>query len=103
MVIELAILRVLPGNGPDLENAFKAVRPLLASADGHLRHRLVQTVDDRDTFLLEVAWRDLDAHVNGFEPSEAHARFMNALEPLLREEPVVIHVPVDAAANSTAQ
>ncbi|WP_340118245.1 antibiotic biosynthesis monooxygenase [Pelagibius sp. 7325] len=92
MVIELAILRVQPGNGSGFEDAFDSVRPLLAAADGHLRHRLVQTLDDRNTFLLEVAWRDLEAHVNGFEPSEAHARFMSVLEPLLHEEPIVIHV-----------
>lgn len=93
MITELAILRVRPGSGPDLESAFAAVRPLLAGADGHLRHRLVQAVDQRDTYLLEVAWRDLEAHVDGFEPSEAHAQFMAALEPLLGEEPLVIHVP----------
>ncbi|MBY8977265.1 antibiotic biosynthesis monooxygenase [Rhodobacteraceae bacterium NNCM2] len=99
MVIELAILRVLPGKGPALEDAFDTVRPLLAGADGHLRHRLVQTMDEQDTFLLEVAWRDIEAHVNGFEPSEAHARFNAALEPLLREQPVVIHVPREAATE----
>ena len=98
MIIELAILHARAGKGPDLERAFDAVRPLLAAADGHLRHRLVQTIDDRDTYLLEVAWRDLEAHVNGFEPSQAHARFMAALEPLLRNQPVVIHVP-----NGTAE
>ncbi|SEA99999.1 antibiotic biosynthesis monooxygenase family protein [Rubrimonas cliftonensis] len=98
MVIELAILRIRPGQGPGFENAFDAVRPLLASADGHLRHRFVRTVDDPDAYLLEVAWRDLDAHVNGFEPSEAHARFMAALEPHLSAEPVVIHVPPGVAA-----
>ena len=98
MVTELAILRVRPGNGPDLEDAFDAVRPLLAGADGHRRHRLVQAIDEPDTYLLEVAWRDLEAHVDGFEPSEAHARFMAALEPLLREEPLVIHVPGGDAA-----
>ena len=91
MVIELAILRVRPGYGLGLEDAFDAV--------GHLRHRLVQTMDEPETYLLEVAWRDLEAHVDGFEPSEAHARFMAALEPLLREEPVVIHVPHEAAAG----
>lgn len=56
-------------HGP--EEAFDAVPPLLAAADGHLRHRLVPTMDERDTFLLEVAWRDPEAHVTGFEPSEA--------------------------------
>jgi len=55
-------------------------------------------MDERDTSLLEVAWRDLEAHVKGFEPSEAHARFMAALEPLLREQPFVIHVPHGVAA-----
>lgn len=98
MITELAILRVRPGSGPDLENAFATVRPLLAGADGHLRHRLVQAVDEPDAYLLEVAWRDLKAHVAGFEPSEAHTRFMAALAPLLREEPLVIHVPGESAA-----
>ncbi|MAS41839.1 MAG: antibiotic biosynthesis monooxygenase [Rhodobacteraceae bacterium] len=97
MIIELAILRVRPGEAPGLDDAFDRVRPLLTEADGHLRHRLVQSLDDRDVFLLEVGWRDLEAHVTGFEPSEAHARFMAALEPLLIGPPVVIHVPHAAA------
>lgn len=98
MITELAILRVKPGSEPCFEDAFASVRPLLAAADGYIHHRLVQAVDQRETYLLEVAWRDLEAHVNGFEPSEAHAHFMAALEPLLREEPVVIHVPQEPAA-----
>ena len=98
MITELAILRVRPGSGPDLENAFATVRPLLTGADGHLRHRLVRTVDEPDTYLLEVAWRDLEAHLERFEPSEAHTHFMAALEPFLREQPVVIHVPGGVAA-----
>ena len=98
MIIEFAILHIRPGGGPDLERAFASVRPILAGADGHLRHRLVQAVDQPDTYLLEVAWRDLEAHVDGFEPSEAHTRFMAALEPLLRDDPLVIHVPGGDAA-----
>ena len=98
MITELAILRVRPGRETALEADFATVRPLLATADGHLRHRFVQAIDQRETYLLEVDWRDLEAHVNGFEPSAAHARFMAALEPLLRGEPVVIHVPPRAAA-----
>ncbi len=49
MITELAILRVRPGNGPDLQEAFDPVRPLLAAADGLLRHRLVQAIDQRET------------------------------------------------------
>ncbi len=44
-------------------------------------------------YLFEVTWRDLAARKQGFEPSEAHARFMAPLVPTLSGEPVVLHVP----------
>lgn len=98
MITELALLRVRTGSNTRFEAAFRDVAPLLRQADGHLRHRLVRTLDDEEVYLLEVGWRDLAAHVEGFEPSDAHARFMAALEPLLAGEPTVVHVPSHAAA-----
>ena len=93
MVTELALLRLERGRGPDFEAAFARVADLLARADGYVRHRLVLALDDPDIYLLEVEWRDLAAHIAGFEPSETHARFMAPLEPLLSGEPIVVHVP----------
>lgn len=93
MITELALLRLLPGTAAAFERAFAGVAPLLTKADGYLRHRLVPTFDSPDVYLLEVAWRDVTAHTHGFEPSEAHARFMAPLEPMLSGEPVVVHVP----------
>ncbi len=74
------------------EAAFKEAAPLLLRADGYLGHRLVPTLDDQSLYLLEVTWRDLAAHVEGFEPSNDHARFMEALEPYLHGDVVVAHV-----------
>ncbi|RXD04820.1 antibiotic biosynthesis monooxygenase [Sphingomonas sp. UV9] len=93
MITELALLRLLPGSAPAFERAFASVAPLLAEADGCLRHRLVPTLDRPDVYLLEVVWRDLAAHTQGFEPSDAHARFMAPLEPMLSDDPIVVHVP----------
>lgn len=92
-VTELAFLHVRPGDGMAFEAAFAGVAGLLAAADGHLRHRLVPSLDQPDVHLLEVEWTDLAAHVETFEPSDAHTRFMAALEPFLAAEPNVIHVP----------
>jgi hypothetical protein len=75
MITELALLRVLPG------------------ADGCVRHRLAPTLDSANLYLLEVLWRDLASHSEGFEPSDAHARFMAPLAPMLAGPPLVIHVP----------
>lgn len=93
MITELALLRVGTGMNSAFEAAFLDVADLLQQADGHLQHRLVRTLDHDDLYLLQVDWRDLAAHVEGFEPSDAHARFMGALAPFLAEEPIVAHVP----------
>lgn len=93
MITELALLRLVPGSGPMFERAFATVASLLTEADGYLRHRLVPTLDDANDYLLEVVWRDLAAHREGFEPSEAHARFMAPLVPMISGEPIVVHVP----------
>ncbi|HEV2553352.1 MAG TPA: antibiotic biosynthesis monooxygenase [Bosea sp. (in: a-proteobacteria)] len=95
MVTELALFRLETGSGPAFEAAFSSVASLLMDADGYVRHRLVPTLDDADLYLLQVEWRDLAAHTVGFEPSDAHARFIAALEPMLAGAPIVVHVPTD--------
>ncbi|QUS41911.1 antibiotic biosynthesis monooxygenase [Tardiphaga alba] len=93
MITELAILRIRSDAHAGFEAAFARVAPLLARAEGHVWHRLVATADHDDFYLLEVAWRDLAAHTEHFEPSSAHTEFMEVLGPFLVDEPVVIHVP----------
>ncbi|KRE09728.1 hypothetical protein ASE63_04155 [Bosea sp. Root381] len=94
MIREAAMLRLLPGAAPAFERAFASVAPLLAGTDGCLSYRLMPTLESPEIYLIEVDCRDLAAHTEGFEPSEAHARFMAPLEPLLLGEPIVVHVPV---------
>lgn len=99
MITEVALLRVRTGMNMSFEAAFGNVAPLLRQADGHLQHRLARTLDHDDLYLLEVDWRDLVAHVERFEPSDAHARFMAALAPSLAGDPTVVHVPSHARAR----
>lgn len=99
-VTEFAIFRVERGRGPQFEAAFAGVVSLLAQADGYLQHRLTPTLDEAELYLLQVDWRDLAAHTHGFEPSQAHGRFISALAPFLVEEPVVLHVPADARSTN---
>jgi heme-degrading monooxygenase HmoA len=100
MVTEFVTFRLEPGSGPGFEQAFVGVACLLTGADGHLRHRLVPMLDDPNSFLLQVEWRDLAAHIEGFEPSEAHEQFITALVPFLVEEPTVVHIPTDPQTDS---
>lgn len=92
MVTELVFLAVAPFSNAAFEQAFAGVAGLLDAAPGHLGHRLVRSLHPEDAYLLEVQWRDLDAHIGVFEPSAAHERFMAALQPFLVGEPLVLHV-----------
>jgi heme-degrading monooxygenase HmoA len=92
MVTELVFLAILPSADAAFEQAFAGVAGLLDAAPGHLGHRLVPSLHPQDAYLLEVRWRDLDAHIGAFERSADHERFMAALRPFLAEEPRVVHV-----------
>lgn len=92
MVTELVFLAILPSADAAFEQAFAGVAGLLDAAPGHLGHRLVRSLHPEDAYLLEVQWRDLDAHIGAFERSADHERFMAALRPFLAEEPRVVHV-----------
>lgn len=92
MVTELVFLAILPSADAAFEQAFAGVAGLLDAAPGHLGHRLVRSLHPQDAYLLEVQWRDLDAHIGAFERSADHERFMAALRPFLAEEPRVVHV-----------
>jgi len=93
MITELALLTLRPDAAPAFETAFASVAGLLAGADGHLAHRLVRTLDHPDVYMLEVQWRDLAAHVDQFERSAEHARFLAAIDAFLAAAPHVLHVP----------
>lgn len=62
-VTELAVLSIQPGQSAAFEAAFSSVAGLVASAEGHIGHRLVPSVDRADVYLLEVDWTDLAAHL----------------------------------------
>ncbi len=97
-ITELALLRLERDSGSAFEATFARVVPLLMSADGYLRHRLVPALDDADLYLLQVEWRDLAAHTQGFEQSDAHARFIAPLEPMFAGAPIIVHVPAGEPA-----
>jgi len=92
-VREVVSLRVRPGSGPAFEAAFDRVQTHLTDADGYRRHHLAPALHEDGSYLLEVQWRDLAAHVQGFELSPAHESFMRELTPHLAEPPSVLHVP----------
>ncbi|SFI53248.1 antibiotic biosynthesis monooxygenase family protein [Albimonas pacifica] len=98
MVIEIAHFRLAPGKAAAFFEAMVTAAQFLRTAEGYRGHVVGRGVEAPDTASLIVAWRSHADHVDGFEPSEGHDRFLAALEGLYEGEIGVAHIEAGDAA-----
>ena len=79
MVLEHALLPVLPGREPDFEAAFAEARALIAASPGFRRLSLSRCIERPGTYLLLVEWERLEDHTEGFRGSAAYQRWRDLL------------------------
>ena len=91
MILELAVLQVVPGRADEFQQAFAQAEPLLAAAAGHLGHELHRCVEDANRFLLLVRWRQLEDHTRGFRGSPDYQRWRALLHHFYDPFPEVLH------------
>ncbi len=102
MILEAAMLHVLPGREAEFEAAFREASPLIASIDGYRGHELQRCVEAPSTYLLLVRWRRLEDHTEGFRGSPQYERWRALLHHFYDPFPLVQHfasVPLDAASG----
>ena len=96
MILEVAILDVLPGRSEAFERDFAEAQSLVAEIEGYQRHELRRCVEERDRYLLLVWWDTLEAHTEGFRGSPQYARWRELLHHYYDPFPTVEHyAPVE--------
>ena len=101
MIYEIASLPIKPDLIDSFKRAFGEFTHLLARAKGYEGHRLMQGVETPSQFNLIVQWQTLEAHTQGFEPSEDHQLFMTGLQAYLAAEPLIHHLRMAIPTNET--
>lgn len=91
MIIERAILSIIPGQAKAFEAAFVQARAHIEAADGFHRLEMRRSMEVPDSYLLLVWWRDIDAHMKGFRQSEAFKAWRALLGPYFAAPPAVEH------------
>jgi heme-degrading monooxygenase HmoA len=91
MILEQAEFRVRPGAATELEAAFERSRHLLLDAHGCTQASLLRSVDEPDTYLLQVQWERLEDHVAVFSTTAAAAELRASFEPHCDGPPRVVH------------
>ncbi|NEW26813.1 antibiotic biosynthesis monooxygenase family protein [Nocardia cyriacigeorgica] len=91
MVIEHALLNVLPGRDADFEAAFAQAREIIAAMPGFGKLTLSRSIESPGTYLLLVEWDRLEDHAVGFRQSPDYQRWKVLLHHFYDPFPTVEH------------
>lgn len=102
MILEHALLSVLPDRTTEFEAAFARARALIAPAPGFRGLTLSQAVAAPDTSLLLAQWERLTGHTEGFRGSPAYQEWKRMPHHFYEPFPVVQHFTTVFATRSPA-
>ncbi len=91
MILEVAILDIIPGQENRFQEAFTVASPIIASMPGYLSHQLQRCVEKQNRFLLLVHWETLESHTIGFRGSKRYQEWKELLHHFYDPFPTVEH------------
>ena len=95
MILEVAILDVIPGKEDAFEAAFATASNIIASMPGYGTHELQRCVETPSRYILLVRWETLEDHTVGFRGSPQYQEWKALLHHFYDPFPTVEHfVPV---------
>ena|SRR5215203_1788241 len=91
MILEHAILPVMPGREADFEVALAEAAPIISSMPGFVDLQISRSVETPNEYLLLVHWQSVEAHEQGFRASPEYGRWRELLHGFYDPFPVVEH------------
>jgi len=91
MILEVAILDVIPGQEDAFLEAFAKARHIIAKMAGHISHELKRCMENTSRFILLVKWENFTDHTEGFRGSKEYAEWKSLLHHFYDPFPVVEH------------
>lgn len=96
MVLEVAILDIVPGHSAEFEAAFARDQHIISSMPGYLSHELRSCLEMDNRYILFVRWESVEAHTEGFRGSPQYLEWKVLLHHFYEPFPEVHHyLPVD--------
>ena len=91
MVLEVAILDVIPGQESDFEQAFDEAQKFISVQQGYVEHELKRCIERRSRYILLVGWTTLEDHTVGFRGSAEYQEWKSLLHHFYDPFPTVEH------------
>jgi len=91
MILEVAILHVIPGQEDDFLKAFSQAQGIISKMAGYYSHQLKRCVEHTSQFILLVEWEKLTDHTVGFRASKEYLEWRGLLHHFYSPFPTVEH------------
>ena len=92
MILELADIRIAPGQNAAFEEAIeRGLRTVISHAKGFAGFKVNRGLESPERYILQIFWDTLEDHTVGFRQSEAFAQWRAIVGPFFAGPPVVEH------------
>ena len=91
MILEVAILNVIPEKTVEFEASFDTAKEIISSMKGCLGLQLQQCIEVPNRYILLVKWETLEDHTIGFRESSAYQEWKKLLHHYYSPFPLVEH------------
>jgi heme-degrading monooxygenase HmoA len=91
MILEVAVLDLIPGLESDFERSFVEAQKIISSMPGYKGHDLKRCVEAPSRYILLVHWEKLEDHTVGFRSSPGYQKWKALLHHYYDPVPHVEH------------
>jgi heme-degrading monooxygenase HmoA len=91
VILEVAILNVVPGQAAEFEQAFAKAQKIISGMSGYLSHELQRCIEIENQYILLVRWETVEAHETGFRQSVEYQQWKKLLHHFYSPFPSVHH------------
>ena len=91
MVLEVALIEVIPGHEDDFAAAYAKAHSIITGAQGCRSVRMTRGIESPSRFVLLVEWDSVEAHDRNFRASERFQQWRALIGPHFAGPPRVEH------------
>jgi heme-degrading monooxygenase HmoA len=91
MILEVAILNIIPSKSDSFVAEFRKAEKIISSMKGYISHELQHCLENEFQYILLVKWETLEDHTIGFRQSEQYQEWKQLLHHFYKPFSVVEH------------
>ena len=96
MIVEVADIRIHPGQQAQFDEALERGLRIIAKAKGFRAFQVNKGIETPERYLLQITWETLEDHTVGFRQSPAFSEWRGIVGGFFAQPPTVEHFTVSA-------